>query len=412
MAHSLFEELPEDVNALICGFVFALDLDLGELGRLQRISKAWKHAVEEERLGSAGSLLRPGLLKFACRVADSNRYTYPALGIVDQDKAVFHIHPCLAGRYGKGLEDRDTGEEWVDIPESVVVVNRKLYVLSEPKCQPGWGHYQMVRKMRLRSYDLVAREGGWTERSSLEFSKEEAPLSPTAECYIMGDATGWPEDTSFTVIACKHWIFVYAVSVGFSRSGKEISSLDVKPTHAKLYNTLSNTWSSFHLPASFQKANQQIYSCGFGRKLGMVQCASDGNSIFLKKENGLKAFVHSLQAEALDKPWIKAMLDNELVSFETAGSNLFSHATCKEFTVPGPGFKFTAPAHGKRWIVKFRSSSGDQQGDATGQPECPKIVIPEMNETYWLRPYFFRPDGTYSEECKRSHDILTRICSK
>ena len=80
--------------------------------------------------------------------------------------------------YGKGPEDSETGEEWMDIPESLVVVNKTLYVLSEHKSQPTWGSCQIVRKMRLRSYDMVAGGGCWTERSSLEFSRKEPRCRP------------------------------------------------------------------------------------------------------------------------------------------------------------------------------------------------------------------------------------------
>ncbi|GAQ88920.1 hypothetical protein KFL_004700020 [Klebsormidium nitens] len=153
---SLFERLPPDVNLYICGFISAFELDFEELGRLRRVSKAWKEAVEEGLLGNPGRFHKAGLTKFACRLISNEEKAYPGLAILDDTGGELHLHPLMAGAYGSGggLED---AEDWKEIPESLVVVKNTPYVLSEPKCPEGW---KDVTKMRLRSFNLARRRAG------------------------------------------------------------------------------------------------------------------------------------------------------------------------------------------------------------------------------------------------------------
>lgn len=147
---ALFEQLPEDVNLLICRrLYFPVQLDLEQLGKLRRVSKAWKQMVEDGHLGSVGAFHRPGLPKFVCRVSNRVGQTYPGLGVLSGYGGLLHVHPFLSGFFGKGwtgLGDALSSEVWIDNPESAVVVGHTLYVLGEPKMPDR--SLEKVQKMR------------------------------------------------------------------------------------------------------------------------------------------------------------------------------------------------------------------------------------------------------------------------
>lgn len=98
---ALVDQLPEDLNPLICRSICALDFDFEELGRLRRVSKLWRQAVESGSLGRAGPFHQAGLRKFACRVVDSKQISYPALGILNKSGTVLHVHPLRQGRMAR-----------------------------------------------------------------------------------------------------------------------------------------------------------------------------------------------------------------------------------------------------------------------------------------------------------------------
>lgn len=299
---ALFDTLPEEIGDLICGFISALDLDLEDLWQLRCVSKAWKQAVEEEKLGSRGCLFKTGLLKFACRVLDKQqKQTYAGLGIMNEARTVLHVHPFVSGRYGKDAEGLPSGEVWVDIPESLVVIKDTLYVLSEPKLPPG---EHRVKKMRLRSY----RESSWTERRALEFVEGEAPMSPTAECLFLADKAG-PSKSSFTVHTMSdRYLFVlhYVVFRELSPVGPDV--FRIKSVRANLYDTFSDKWSPFALPNALSRpAHSTPYKYHPGNKLGNVLSAANSDAIFLfRSKAGI--FMHSLKAEELQRPWKTVLL--------------------------------------------------------------------------------------------------------
>lgn len=297
---ALFEQLPEDVNLLICRFVLASDLDLEQLGRLRCVSKAWKQAVEEGALGNAGSFHRAGLPKFVCRVTSSARKTYPGLGILNEDGTVLHIHPCISGAFGKGwtgLGERHIDEVWIDIPESTVVVGHTIYVLGEPKLPDG--SLEKVKKMRLRSYDLTAGNG-WHERASLHFKQEEAPYSPASECSI--DAswdTEHAEQTTFNVVASGRYIFVLHL-FDSARNRRNLSNSKVKSARGSLYDTGNDIWRSLPLPSQISSQLDNLVLRGVLLSRNLFSFAS-AKFIYIISEWGI--FVHTSEADKLEQPW-------------------------------------------------------------------------------------------------------------
>jgi hypothetical protein len=309
---ALFEQLPSDVNRLLCASVSNLELDFEELSRLRCVSKAWKVAVEEGSLGTAGPFCKPGLKKFVCRLIGLGEVTYPGLGILSEDWADLYVQPMRQGIYGKFWnqpEEVAPEASWIDIPESFVVINRTLYVLSELR-NPPQVLYELgrLKTMRLRSYDLVKR-GGWVARSALHFSEEEAPLSPAKECFINGSMKRRVK-TTFSVAATERYIFVLHIAASASLSLRGWDR-KFKSIHGNIYDSLSDTWSRMQLPEFLYIGNRPRRI----ERLNSLLCAASGDLVYIKTDEQL--FVHPLKAGHLEEPWgrISLEMDGESVRF-------------------------------------------------------------------------------------------------
>lgn len=294
---ALFEQLSEDVNHLICHFVAALDLDPEQLGKLRRVSKDWKQAVADGVLGSAGVLYKAGLPKFVCRgTCNGGLSSWPALAILNEDGTVLHIHLFKSVVFGMGwtgLGDTHTSQNWIDIPESTVVVGHTLYVLSEPE-----GSVEKVQKMRLRSFDLKSGNG-WRERTALQFSEEDSPFSPTLESITRASSHG-PAQTTFKVVASEQFIFVmyFAVST-VEVDGKLFTH--IKSAHGRLYDTLTGAWGPFPIPESWSRDYEGFPLFYWHVLPGSFVCsASSGHLYFLSDWH---FHVRSLKADEQERPW-------------------------------------------------------------------------------------------------------------
>lgn len=185
--------------------------------------------------------------------------------------------------------------------------------LSEPKRPPG-AVCARVREFCLRSFDLARRDGCWRERSSLQFSDEEAPLSPTAEGFIMGQNRDCAALTSFTVVASKRYIFVLHYAVPRVQYREYGWYAIISSTQASLYDTLTDTWRAFKLPdfllPSTAPHNSITSSPSFpamvyfnkGRKLTDVLCAATDDALLLITHRQ-DVWFHSLAEGELDQPW-------------------------------------------------------------------------------------------------------------
>lgn len=294
----LFEQLPADINEIICSFISALDLDHEQLGSLRFVSKAWRQAVEDGSLGMAGLVHAAGLHKFACRVSKGlPRESYPALGILNKDGTKLHVHPLMTGHFGKGsssLGDAQSSETWIDIPESTVIIGQTLYVLSEPKLP--WGALDRVKQLRMRSYELGQEDAGWHEKASLHFGEEEAPLSPAAECFVV-DVRYGVATSSLKVVASKRYIFILHFSVS-QPTPREYPI--VNAVHGSLYDTQKDTWRVFPLPEGFsRKFTGQLHYENARR--GDFRCTASSNYVCIQSYWDL--YVHSLKGDELERSW-------------------------------------------------------------------------------------------------------------
>ncbi|GAQ78709.1 hypothetical protein KFL_000170550 [Klebsormidium nitens] len=428
----LFEELPEDANHLICRFTSSLDLDLGEIWPLRQVSKTWKQAVEEGHLGEAGRFHKPGLLTFACRVVDAEpgrgksllewQNVYPGLGVLNEDRTVLHVHPFRKRTFGKGLTEAQSSAVWVDIPESTVVVNRAVYVLSEPKRAPS-DVYLRVREFRLRSFDLTSREGCWKERSSLQLTEEEAPLSPTAEGFVFG-FNFCTVQTSFTVVASQRYVFVlhYAIPSVVSEFPNRWFAI-IRSSHGSLYDTLSDTWRPFALPPHFLpptprtglndcpsrfhewKEGDVLAYLAEGRKVTEVMCAASADAIVLLNGLQKKVWLHSLAERELDQPWKAVSFGSALGEQHSPEEISYSSLTAVSGVPDAFAFSFlrtTGPGAPSKDIIKAKSAP---QGQSMGIAENDSsTVLAVTDETRWLAPENF--DGRYHEDLHDVHGEL------
>lgn len=202
----------------------------------------------------------------------------------------------MVGHYGKGLRglgDSQSGQSWIDIPESTVIVGRSLYLLSEPKLQRG--SLVTVKQLRLRPFDLGQQDGCWLEKASLYFSEEEAPLSPSAECLILDERYG-VASTSLKVVASERYILILHFSV-LKQTLNEFREVNI--VHANLYDTLDDTWKQFPLPEVFSRSFTGVIH--FRRFIISFFCTASAESVYIESEDNL--FLHSLKGGELDRPW-------------------------------------------------------------------------------------------------------------
>ncbi|GAQ88118.1 hypothetical protein KFL_004020040 [Klebsormidium nitens] len=373
----LFKELPLDVNILICQLTSGLDLDLKELWHLRQVSKTWKQAVEEGHLGEAGR------------------------------------------SYGKVLTEAQSSGVWVDIPESTVVVNEAVYVLSEPKRAPS-DVYARVRRFRLRSFDLSSQKGCWKEKSSLQFTEEEAPLSPSAEGFIMGEHE-CAAQTSFSVVASQRYIFVmhFAIPrVDSSHTTRPGWYAMIASAHANLYDTLTDTWRPFNFnlpnflwpPYSDPPPSRFWRMVRFyrGRKLADVLCAATEDAVIFIHDRK-EVWFHSLAEGELDQPWESASFiptDGEpqprekvYYSAVTASSGVPNAICISSLAYTGPDF-----ARCIRKIVRTKPTP--KRRGANEEESLSSMSFTAIDEIDWVWPTQSRfEEGSQHRNVDDLHDV-------